>query len=127
MGHSINNRIIELVEALNLNTNEFAKELGLDRPDKIYNVVKNKTKASTDILELITNTFELVNGDWLLRGIGPMFKGQSNSTALREEIKKLMDENHQLLRDVAEMHRIIRDLTKENSSLKGGSGEQATK
>lgn len=71
----VNQNIKILIQHLNLNVNQFAKNLGLDRPDVIYNIVQEKTKASTDILELILQKYENVSMNWLLSGKGNMFVG----------------------------------------------------
>lgn len=76
----INKRIIELIESLELNTNQFADLLGLSRPDKIYNVVNYKNKVSTDILELISIKIKNINSEWLLTGNHPMFKKENPET-----------------------------------------------
>jgi plasmid maintenance system antidote protein VapI len=74
----VNQRIRELIEALNLRPPKFALKIGHKRPDKVYNVINDNTKVTTDILVDITKGFENVNGHWLLTGRGSMFFEQEN-------------------------------------------------
>ena len=66
-------RIKELISALDMTANEFARSLGYKRSDKIYFIINGKTKPSFEILNDITNTFVHVNSRWLLSGDGAMF------------------------------------------------------
>lgn len=50
-----------------------SKELGFDKPAKLYTILNRKTKPSYDTLMSITQRFKDLNGDWLLRGMGSPF------------------------------------------------------
>ncbi|GAB2778752.1 hypothetical protein GCM10027275_22760 [Rhabdobacter roseus] len=51
-----------------------SKELGFDKPAKLYTILRRKTKPSYETLVSILTRFEDLNGDWLLRGKGEPFK-----------------------------------------------------
>ncbi|HEV7349050.1 hypothetical protein [Telluribacter sp.] len=51
-----------------------SKELGFDKPAKLYTILRRKTKPSYETLISIVNRFDDINGDWLLRGAGEPFK-----------------------------------------------------
>jgi Predicted transcriptional regulator len=74
---------------------EFARSLGFDRADKIYNLVKNKFNPSYDILSAITNKFVEIDVNWLITGKGSMLKGFQGSVMLNTQIsdteKELID------------------------------------
>lgn len=60
-----------------------SKELGFDKPAKLYTILNRRTKPSYDTLVSITNRFEDLNANWLLRGTGDPFdalKPENNPT-----------------------------------------------
>lgn len=68
MQNTINNRITELVELLNISANAFALKLGV-KSTVIYNIQKDRNKPSFDLIMKIIDTFG-VNASWLLEGDG---------------------------------------------------------
>jgi hypothetical protein len=82
MEDSINQRIRDIIHALKLNPNSFAKSLGVANT-VIYNIVSEdgrQNKPSFDLLSKIIKSYDSINPTWLLTGEGEMFK---------EELKKL--------------------------------------
>jgi transcriptional regulator with XRE-family HTH domain len=73
---TIHERIKELLEVLHLTPYQFAKALGYERKDKVYNLVKGKTAPAWEMIEDIARVYGQVNGNWLLRGEGNMFKAE---------------------------------------------------
>lgn len=70
----INDRITALVNELGMSAYQFAKELGYDRPEKIYTILNKRNKPGYDTLADILNHFQQVNAEWLMLGKGEMFK-----------------------------------------------------
>jgi len=81
---SVNENIKILIETIDSNPNDFAKQIGLKRADVIYNIISNKTKASTEIIELITNKFEKLNIRWLFTGHGEIFIDNNYTSIINE-------------------------------------------
>lgn len=117
----ISKRISDLIEALGVNPNQFAEILGLDRPDKIYNILNNRNKVSTETLELISTNVENINNSWLLNGKGDMFtkeEGDLNKRsnyldevlALKKQIFELKDEQNNLLMKLVSVHEEAKSL-----------------
>lgn len=77
----IENRLHQLIEALDLSVLEFARQLGEHRGEKIYHILHGRLKPRYDTLERIMVAFPQVNGDWLLRGEGQMFKRLDSPSA----------------------------------------------
>lgn len=70
----INERLKQLVNALGLNNNSFAKAIGVN-PVVTFNVLEGrKSKPSFELLEKIIFTFDNINLYWLLKGEGEMFE-----------------------------------------------------
>jgi transcriptional regulator with XRE-family HTH domain len=68
MENTINDRISHLIELLNLSSNSFASQMDVNTTI-IYNIQKGRNKPGFDLLQKITDTFN-VNGNWLLNGNG---------------------------------------------------------
>jgi hypothetical protein len=63
-----------IMETKGLTAYALSKELGFDKPAKLYTILRRKTKPSYETLISILNRFDDINGDWLLRGAGEPFK-----------------------------------------------------
>lgn len=77
----IETRLQELIDALNISVLEFARQLGERRGEKVYHILHGRLKPRYDTLEKILQTYPQVNGDWLMRGEGLMFKQLNSPSA----------------------------------------------
>lgn len=71
-------RIAQLIESEGLTPSKFADLIDVQR-SSISHVLAGRNKPSLDFLQKIISTFPAVNTDWLLAGIGQMYKGAINS------------------------------------------------
>ena len=78
-----------------------SKELGFDKPAKLYTILNRRTKPSYDTLVSITNRFDNLNGDWLLRGTGEPFI-ESNGNAPKKQPDILSERNRHLEKQIAD-------------------------
>ena len=116
---TIHLRLQELIDTLNISVLEFARQLGEHRGEKVYHILHGRLKPRYDTLEKILVAFPQVNGDWLLRGEGLMFKGMASPMAavtteerlrnveyllfqLNERVALLQETNDQLLAEIRE-------------------------
>ncbi len=83
-----------------------SKELGFDKPAKLYTILNRRTKPSYDTLVSITNRFEDLNGDWLLRGTGEPFIS-SSSNASKDQSDFLSERNRNLEKQIADRNETI--------------------
>lgn len=112
-------RIMQIINYYGIkNVNAFSKAyLGYNSPEKINRLKKEENKPSFDILVDIANKFDEINLDWLITGKGKMLKlsekdktflaseeaavyrkGKEEITFLRDQIKKLQQENADLIK-----------------------------
>ncbi len=77
----IETRIQQLIDALNVSVLEFARKLGEHRGEKVYHILHGRLKPRYDTLEKILLAYPQINGDWLLRGEGIMFKTLDSPSA----------------------------------------------
>lgn len=78
---TIHLRLQQLIDSLNISVLEFARQLGEHRGEKVYHILHGRLKPRYDTLEKILLTYPQVNGDWLLRGEGMMFKTLNSPSA----------------------------------------------
>lgn len=74
-------RIQQLIDALNVSVLEFARKLGEHRGEKVYHILHGRLKPRYDTLEKILLAYPQINGDWLMRGEGMMFKTLDSPSA----------------------------------------------
>ena len=68
-----NSRLLDLINALNLNPRSFAVECGYNQATTFYSIIKRNAKPSASTLNKICKRFPQVNREWLLTGQGTMF------------------------------------------------------
>ena len=63
-------RLAYVIESRKMTPYGFSKELGFDKPAKLYTILRGKVRPSYDTLETILTKFEDISAEWLLRGSG---------------------------------------------------------
>jgi hypothetical protein len=111
-------RFEEILKSLQLNAYKFSRSTGLNRPDKIYNILNGRNKATFEVVKAILKFYPTVNIRWLLLGEGEMFindNGLSDenkqllseltitNNALKNENEKLKQENHEALKKIIQL------------------------
>lgn len=66
-------RIEKIVKWTGLSVNAFAREIGLNRAENLYQIKRGNNGISRDLAELICEKYALVSKAWLLTGEGEMF------------------------------------------------------
>ena len=78
---TIGERIESLIKTLNKNAYNFGKSI--DKPNTtIANIITNKSKPGSEILEAILSKYPQVNPEWLITGEGEMFKQEKKRDAV---------------------------------------------
>lgn len=89
---SINQRIKDLIKALELSTISFAEKIGVN-DGTIRTYTSRGSKPGADLLEKIVRSIDTVNAEWLLTGEGEMFKkSQTFYEALSESTPSIIEE-----------------------------------
>lgn len=83
-----------------------SKELGFDKPAKLYTILNRHTKPSYATLVSIINRFENLNGDWLLRGKGEPFN-KINGSEPKDPSEFLSERNRNLEKQIADRNDTI--------------------
>jgi len=91
---TVNQRIEELIDYLDLNPNSFSKSIGLSGNSTISRIVKSKTMPSYETLSLICDTYDWINIRWLMTGEGEMLRSDQKDESidvLKEKIEYQKD------------------------------------
>lgn len=67
-------RLEQIIEYLGLNVNSFAKEIGLKRSERLYQIKKGNYSISKNLTSIIEERFPDINSSWLLTGDGNMLQ-----------------------------------------------------
>lgn len=65
-------RLDQVIQYFGLNVNSFAKEIGLNRAERLYQIKKGNYAISKNLASIIVDRFPDVNEAWLLTGEGKM-------------------------------------------------------
>ena len=79
-------RIEKIIESEGLSSSQFASEIGISIPNMSH-IISGRNKPSLDVLKKILERFKTISSDWLILGIGPMYREIRQSQTL-----KLFDE-----------------------------------
>lgn len=80
MENTIKIRIQKLMELEQLNPASFAKAIQVN-PSAISHILNDRNKPSTDIIVKILNTFRSIDSNWLVLGVGSMYRNESMSSS----------------------------------------------
>ena len=71
-------RIIKLMESEGLSPAQFAEMVGIQR-SAVSHLVTGRNKPSLEVVQKILNTFRTINSDWLILGIGKIYRQEKQS------------------------------------------------
>ena len=79
------NRILKLMDFLDISQTQFAEQIGVKRPI-ISHIVADRNNVSLDVVMKILSVYNQISPDWLIFGVGPMLrqgaeKGGNNTGA----------------------------------------------
>ena len=66
-------RLEQVMEAEGMSANQFAKEIGI-KAGTVSNIVNGRNNPSLDVLQRVLNRFRTLSSDWLILGVGSMYR-----------------------------------------------------
>lgn len=66
-------RLMKVMESENMNAKQFAIEVGI-QPGTISNIMSGRNNPSLDVMQRVLNRFRSINSDWLILGVGQMYR-----------------------------------------------------
>lgn len=70
-------RLDAVIKWANMTTNYFARYIGLNRSENLYQIKRGNNGISLDLAQRISDKFPEINIGWLMSGIGEMFVRES--------------------------------------------------
>ena len=67
------------------NTKQLSVKLGLDRPERIYAILRGKTSISRNLAKIINEKYPQYSIDWLLTGEGGKYINSDNESNAQKE------------------------------------------
>ena len=66
-------RLEQVIESEKMTAKQFAQEVGI-QAGTISNILSGRNNPSLDVLQRVLNRFRTLSSDWLILGIGPMYR-----------------------------------------------------
>lgn len=66
-------RLEQIIESEGLTAKQFAEEVGI-QAGTISNIVNGRNNPSLDVMQRVLNRFRTISSDWLILGIGSMYR-----------------------------------------------------
>jgi len=85
------NRIAEIIEKEKLTSLKFANLIGI-QPSAVSHILSGRNNPSMDVIQKILNTFRTINSDWLILGVGSMYR-ETGETSKKQPIEIKITQN----------------------------------
>ena len=120
-----NKRMEALLSYLNIDAAKFAKQIGKERPQAIYDVLNGKTKnISNALCSQILSVFPQINKVWLLTGAGAMIAANNNDVNKDvvdkfsdKDVRYLIDKVIEQAEEIGKLRQQLAAITQGNSDL----------
>lgn len=66
-------RLEQVIDSEKMTAKQFAQEVGI-QAGTISNILSGRNNPSLDVLQRVLNRFRTLSSDWLILGIGPMYR-----------------------------------------------------
>ena len=120
---NIHTRIVELIETFELTKNSFSNKIGVANT-VIGNIVGGRmNKPSYEVLDKIMQSFDNINGHWLITGLGEKFIIRENpdyekirieNLKLKEMLKVCDEEKNKYQKRIDELQQDLIQILKKN-------------
>lgn len=103
-------RLKAVIDSYKLSVNAFAKEIGLERAEKLYQVLRGRNGISKELAKIITTKYNDVNYSWLISGIGDPFNRENDIHLKIEDIPEYDYSITELIALLKEKDKVISNL-----------------
>lgn len=121
-------RIESILNYKHINAKQLSELLGCDRPQIIYDIIKEKTKSiSNNISIKITSVFPEINKTWLLTGEGEMLNSEECQPSIGETITISREAWQTIVSQQETIRKQQEDLSRLIAAMLGKTDEQPKK
>ena len=106
-------RLQQLMESEKVNAKEFAARAGISQ-STLSNILGGRNKPSLDVIQAVLNAFRTISADWLVLGIGPMYRpqGANIQSALFDVKPNIKEEEKPVETSLPAIHTPAKSVTK---------------
>lgn len=116
----MNDRLIKLMQHLNLSPSLFADEIGVNRP-AISHIMSGRNKPGVELIQKVLKRFPEVSTDWLLMGTGSMLLANSPQQTIVKSAEPVTPKSEQIdLLSYIEKESNTRETTPKSQPEKAG-------
>ncbi|MBP1637576.1 MAG: helix-turn-helix domain protein [Bacteroidetes bacterium] len=118
-------RIEQLMQAENLNATQFAAEIGIKSPT-LSHILSGRNNPSLDVLKKILDRYRTISSDWLILGIGQMYRNskQSQTPSLFDNIDENANKSVSYIGKNAEKTNIVVDTVQKKNAVESLSNQK---
>ncbi len=102
----INKRIIEFMVKSGHSKSTFARELEVSLP-LITHITSGRNKPGLDLIQKLLVTFKTLNPDWLINGLGEMYREKPKVMDLSMELALINQLNEQISNPIESIETVI--------------------
>lgn len=84
-------RLIKLMEAEKLNSTQFAEKIGVQRAT-LSHILSGRNAPSLNVLQKTLQVFRTINTDWLILGVGSMYRTSTTQQPTLFDVQPTVDE-----------------------------------
>ncbi len=81
-------RLEQIIESEGLTAKQFAEEVGI-QAGTISNIVNGRNNPSLDVMQRVLNRFRTISSDWLILGVGSMYRANGAPDTTLFDIKPI--------------------------------------
>ncbi len=84
-------RLEKLIESENITQTQFADRIGIKR-STLSHIMNGRNAPSLDVLQKALNVFRSISADWLILGVGPMYRTTNSHQQTLFDVRPEMPE-----------------------------------
>lgn len=77
-------RIVQFLNAENISSTQFADSIGVQR-SSVSHILSGRNNPSFDFIQKLLKKYEEINAEWLILGVGTMYKSRENRDLFESE------------------------------------------
>jgi len=118
-------RIEQLMQAENLNATQFAAEIGIKSPT-LSHILSGRNNPSLDVLKKILDRYRTISSDWLILGVGQMYRNlkQSQTPSLFDNMDENANKSVSYIGKNAEKTNIVVDTVQKKNAVESLSNQK---
>ncbi len=95
-------RLEQVIDSEKMTAKQFAQEVGI-QAGTISNILSGRNNPSLDVLQRVLNRFRTLSSDWLILGIGPMYR--QNGAVVEQSLFDVRPDDSQAVLEASQLQK----------------------